>query len=76
MPDLTPFWISIRVAFVSTVIVFILGITLARIMYYRKSKWTHLIESIILLPIVLPPTVLGFLLLMFFGGPSCGASPH
>ncbi|EGQ3305148.1 molybdate ABC transporter permease subunit [Staphylococcus pseudintermedius] len=66
MPDLTPFWISIRVAFVSTVIVFILGITLARIMYYRKSKWTHLIESIVLLPIVLPPTVLGFLLLMFF----------
>ncbi|QHW37666.1 molybdate ABC transporter permease subunit [Staphylococcus ursi] len=66
MPDLMPFWISIRVAFVSTVIVFILGIALARMMYDRRTKWTHLIESIVLLPIVLPPTVLGFLLLMFF----------
>lgn len=66
MPDLTPLWISIRVAFVSTVIVMILGIGLARLMYHRRTKWTHLIESIVLLPIVLPPTVLGFLLLMVF----------
>ncbi|WP_086428167.1 molybdate ABC transporter permease subunit [Staphylococcus cornubiensis] len=66
MPDLTPLWISIRVAFVSTVIVMILGIGLARLMYQRRTKWTHLIESIVLLPIVLPPTVLGFLLLMVF----------
>lgn len=66
MPDLTPFWISIRVAFISTLIVIILGIGLARLMYHRRTKWTHLIESIVLLPIVLPPTVLGFLLLMVF----------
>ncbi|MEJ7541335.1 molybdate ABC transporter permease subunit [Staphylococcus intermedius] len=66
MSDFTPFWISLRVALVSTVVVFILGIALARIMYHRRTKWTHLIESIVLLPIVLPPTVLGFLLLMLF----------
>ncbi|WP_281185614.1 molybdate ABC transporter permease subunit [Staphylococcus schleiferi] len=66
MHDLTPLWISIRVAVVSTIIVFILSILLAKSMYHRKQKWTHMIESIVLLPIVLPPTVLGFLLLMLF----------
>ncbi len=66
MHDLTPLWISIRVAVVSTIIVFILSILLAKSMYHRKQKWTHMLESIVLLPIVLPPTVLGFLLLMLF----------
>ncbi|MBA8760300.1 molybdate ABC transporter permease subunit [Staphylococcus schleiferi subsp. coagulans] len=66
MHDLTPLWISIRVAVVSTIIVFILSILLAKSMYHRKQKWTNMIESIVLLPIVLPPTVLGFLLLMLF----------
>ncbi|ARJ50430.1 molybdate ABC transporter permease subunit [Staphylococcus lutrae] len=66
MAELMPLWISIRVAIVSTIIVSMCGILLARILYHRENKWTQFVESVLLLPIVLPPTVLGFLLLMFF----------
>lgn len=66
MADLTPLWISLRVAFISTMIVVILSIVLARVLYNKQHTWTKLIESFILLPIILPPTVLGFLLLIAF----------
>lgn len=66
MADLTPLWISLRVAFISTVIVIILSIILAKLLYNKQNTWTRLIESFLLLPIILPPTVLGFLLLIAF----------
>ncbi|PNZ69158.1 molybdate ABC transporter permease subunit [Staphylococcus croceilyticus] len=66
MPDLTPFWISIEVAAISTVIVSIIGIFICRLLYKRRGHLTKLLESFILLPIVLPPTVLGFILLIIF----------
>ena len=61
MPDLTPLWISIKVGFISTIIVSILGIFICRTLYKRKGHATQFLESLILLPIVLPPTVLGFI---------------
>ncbi|AVP36472.1 molybdate ABC transporter permease subunit [Staphylococcus felis] len=66
MPDFTPFWISLRVALISTVIVVIVSIICAKLMYRRHSKLARLLESIVVLPIVLPPTVMGFLLLILF----------
>ncbi|WP_019236038.1 molybdate ABC transporter permease subunit [Staphylococcus warneri] len=66
MPDLTSFWISIRVATMSTIIVMILGILVSKWLYHRKKRWVKIVESFILLPIVLPPTVMGFLLLIIF----------
>ncbi|MBI5973343.1 molybdate ABC transporter permease subunit [Staphylococcus caledonicus] len=66
MPDLTPFWISIKVAIISTIIVSILGIFISRLLYKGKGHLTKFLESFILLPIVLPPTVLGFILLIIF----------
>lgn len=66
MADLTPLWISLRVAIISTLIVVVLSVLLAKILYHRQNTWTRLIESFVLLPIILPPTVLGFLLLIAF----------
>lgn len=66
MPDITPFWISIQVAVISTIIVSVLGIFVCRLLYKGKEHLTKLLESFILLPIVLPPTVLGFILLIIF----------
>lgn len=69
MPDITPFWISLKVAITSTIIVTILGIIIAKWLYQQKGWFSKIMESLIILPIVLPPTVLGFILLIIF-------SPH
>ncbi|MBI5974624.1 molybdate ABC transporter permease subunit [Staphylococcus canis] len=66
MLDLTPFWISLRVALISTIIVVILSIICASALYHRHQKWVKVLESFMFLPIVLPPTVMGFLLLIVF----------
>lgn len=69
MPDFTPFWISIKVALISTVIVTIIGVLVSKWLYERKGIIARILESMIVLPIVLPPTVMGFILLIIF-------SPH
>lgn len=66
MPDLTSFWISLRVAITSTIIVTILGIFVSKWLFNKKGHWVKILESFIILPIVLPPTVLGFILLIVF----------
>lgn len=66
MPDIIPFWISLKVAISSTLIVLILGILIARWLYQRHGVMARVIESFIVLPIVLPPTVMGFILLIIF----------
>ncbi|BBK27524.1 molybdate ABC transporter permease subunit [Staphylococcus arlettae] len=66
MPDITPFWISLKVAITSTIIVTILGIIIAKWLYQHKGWFSRIMESLIILPIVLPPTVLGFILLIIF----------
>ncbi|AVQ33661.1 molybdate ABC transporter permease subunit [Staphylococcus muscae] len=66
MSELTPFWISLRVAMISTLIVVILATLLAKILYNKQGRLIKFCESLVLLPIVLPPTVMGFLLLILF----------
>ncbi|MGJ5712895.1 molybdate ABC transporter permease subunit [Staphylococcus auricularis] len=66
MADFTPFWISIKVAVISTLIVTILGIFISKWLYQRSGVLARILESIIVLPIVLPPTVMGFILLIVF----------
>lgn len=67
----TDFWsrirLSIEVAAVSCVCVLILGITLGRVMANKRFKGRAIIETIFLMPLVLPPTVVGFLLIIIFG---------
>lgn len=64
--DLTPLWISLRTAILATVITFLLGLWAARLlMHTKKLRW--LFDGVFTSPLVLPPTVMGFLLLVLFG---------
>ena len=65
--DLSPAWISIKTATAATMITFFLGVAIARWMYGYRGKSKGIIDAILTAPIVLPPTVLGFLLLLLFG---------
>ncbi|WP_019503781.1 molybdate ABC transporter permease subunit [Pleurocapsa sp. PCC 7319] len=67
MTNLTPIWISLKTATTATVITFFLGITAARWMLSYRGKSKGLIEGLLTAPLVLPPTVVGFLLLLLFG---------
>lgn len=66
MQDMTPFWISLKVALISTIIVTLLGILISKWLYKRHGIIARILESVIILPIVLPPTVMGFILLIVF----------
>ncbi|KOY83376.1 molybdate ABC transporter permease subunit [Lysinibacillus macroides] len=67
----TDFWspvkLSIEIAFVAGILAIIAGILLGKWMATRRFKGKLLLETVLLLPLVLPPTVVGFLLIMLFG---------
>jgi molybdate transport system permease protein len=65
--DLTPLWITLKLAFVTTALLLIISIPIAWWLSRTKSRFRVLIESIVSLPLVLPPTVLGFYLLIALG---------
>ncbi len=60
-------WLTLRLAFWTTVWLTLLGIPLAWWIATRRYRWMFLIEAVVALPIVLPPTVLGFYVLMALG---------
>lgn len=62
-----PIQLSILVAFIATVFVVFTGIAMAWLMTKKRVPAKLLLETILLLPIVLPPTVIGFLLIIVFG---------
>lgn len=64
---LIPLKISLKVTIVAGVIVIILGTIAGRILSMKSFKGKTLLETILMLPLVLPPTVVGFLLLVIFG---------
>lgn len=66
-PDLTALFITIKLAAITTAILLLLGTPLA--WWLARSQWRFkfLIETVIALPLVLPPTVLGFYLLIMLG---------
>lgn len=65
--DLSPFALSLKVALISTFFVFIISLLLARFMSRRNFFGKSFVEALILLPLVLPPTVIGFGLIYLFG---------
>ena len=65
--DLSPAWISIKITLVSTAIVFFLGIAIAWRMSKYRGRWQGLLDGLLTLPLVLPPTVVGFVLLLLIG---------
>ena len=64
LPDLSPLWLTIQLAFVTTFVLLILCTPLAWWLSQTRSRMKPVIEAITALPLVLPPTVLGFYLLI------------
>lgn len=71
--DFSPLYISLKTAGLATVITFVLGIYAARFIVKLK-KYQGFIDGLITLPLVLPPTVVGFFLLLILGKNSLIAS--
>ena len=65
--DWQAFWLTIRLATVVTAILVTLGLPLAYWIAFSRWRWKFLIDAIVALPIVLPPTVLGFYVLIALG---------
>jgi molybdate transport system permease protein len=66
MAELTTIWITVKLATITTVCLLVLGTPLAWWLAKRRSALRTSIEAIVALPLVLPPTVLGFYLLIAF----------
>ena len=61
-----PFILTFKLATVTTVILFLLSVPLAYWLTYSRYKIKYLIEALVSLPLILPPSVLGFYLLLAF----------
>lgn len=65
--DLTPVWITLQVAALTVITLLVLSMPLAWWLAYTRSRFKVPVEAITALPLVLPPTVLGFYLLLLLG---------
>lgn len=65
--DIAALWLTFKVASLATVLLVLLGTPLAWWLARTHSKWKGVINSLVALPLVLPPTVLGFYLLVLMG---------
>jgi len=61
---MSPFWLSLTLAFWTTLLLLPIGLMLGRLLAYGKFKGRVWLEALVYLPLVLPPTVLGFYLLV------------
>ena len=68
--DWQAFWLSIRLAVLVAAILFVAGLPIAYWIAYSRWRWKFLVEAVVALPIVLPPTVLGFYVLVALGSRS------
>jgi len=62
----TPIWLSLKLAAITTIILLFIGIPVAYWLSRRSSMFKVIIEAILTMPLVLPPSVLGFYLLLAF----------
>jgi len=65
--DLYPLWLSLRVAAASTAIALVVGLGTAYILTNRNFRGKDVLDALVTLPLALPPTVLGFYLLVLIG---------
>jgi molybdate transport system permease protein len=64
---LAPILLSLKVALIASIVVFIVAVFIAWLMSIASFRGKTLIETVFMLPLVLPPTVVGFILLVIFG---------
>jgi molybdate transport system permease protein len=65
--DWQAFWLTIELAVMVSAVLLVLGLPVAYWIAFSRRRWKFLVESVVALPIVLPPTVLGFYLLVALG---------
>lgn len=65
MIDFTPFYLSLKLSLITTIVLFFLTLPLAYFMARTNFRLKPIFEALISLPLVLPPSVLGFYLLLF-----------
>lgn len=69
-PELVEFaalWLSIQLGLVTTVVLIVAGTPLAWWLSQTRRRWRPVVETLVAMPLVLPPTVLGFYLLILMG---------
>lgn len=66
MTVLAPFWLTLKLALSTTLILFIVAVPLAYWLSWQKSAFKVIVQAIVSMPLVLPPTVIGFYLLIAF----------
>ena len=64
--DWQPLWLTLRLALCATTVLLLLGIPLAYWVAYTRTRVKPLVETLVSMPLVLPPSVLGFYLLLAF----------
>jgi molybdate transport system permease protein len=65
--DWQAIWLSVRLAFFTTLILLALGLPLAYWLTWSQRRWKFLVEALVAMPLILPPTVLGFYVLLAIG---------
>ena len=65
--DWQAIWLSLKLAGCTTLILCLLGLPLAYWLAASRWRWKFLVEAVVALPLVLPPTVLGYYLLIAMG---------
>lgn len=68
--DWQAFWLTVELAVLVTAILLLLGLPIAYWLTYSPRRWKFLIEAVVGMPLVLPPTVLGFYILLALGSRS------
>jgi len=68
--DWQAFWLTIRLAVLVAAILFVLGLPISYWIAFSRWRWKFVVEAVVALPIVLPPTVLGFYVLVALGSRS------
>jgi molybdate transport system permease protein len=66
MIDWQPLWVTLKLALITTAILLIISIPLAYWLAYSSKRFKTIIEALVTMPLVLPPSVLGFYLLLAF----------
>src|SRR5262245_10743053 len=68
--DWTAIWLSIRLALIVSIALLVIGLPIAAWLAFSKWRWKFFVEAVVALPLVLPPTVLGFYVLVAIGARS------
>src|SRR5207245_7970536 len=68
--DWQAFWLTTRLAVLVSASLMVIGLPIAYWIAYSRWRWKFLAEAVVALPIVLPPTVLGFYVLVALGARS------